>query len=427
MHDIKIIRDDPTAFDNGLARRGLKPHADRVLNLDTKRRDALTRQQDAETERNKLSKQIGMAKAKGDEAEFSRLRSEVERLKGSLDEAGEQAKYYDELLNQHMAALPNLAEPEVPEGADEAANVEVRRWGKPSALGFQARDHVDLGESLGMMDFDGAASLSGARFVALKGGLAKLERALAQYMLDLHTNEHDYVEVSPPYLVRDEAMFGTGQLPKFADDLFRTTDGRWLIPTAEVPLTNLARETIHAPDAIPIRMTAYTPCFRSEAGSAGRDTRGMIRLHQFQKVEMVSLVCPEDSADELDRMTGCAEKILQQLDLPYRVMLLSTGDMGFSAKRTYDLEVWLPSQDTYREISSCSNCGDFQARRMNARYRKDGEKRPVFLHTLNGSGLAVGRTMLAVMENHQNEDGSIMIPEVLRPYMGGMERLETMK
>jgi seryl-tRNA synthetase len=273
------------------------------------------------------------------------------------------------------------------------------------------------------MDFEKAAELSGSRFVALKGQLARLERALAQFMLDLHTSEHGYTEVSPPYMVRDEAMFGTGQLPKFAEDSFRTTNGYWLIPTSEVPLTNLARETIHAEDALPMRMTAFTPCFRSEAGSAGRDTRGMIRVHQFQKVEMVSLTDPENSAAELDRMTGCAEKILQLLELPYRVMLLCTGDMGFSAKRTYDLEVWLPSQGTYREISSCSNCGPFQARRMNARYRKDGEKRPQFLHTLNGSGVAVGRALLAVMENHQNADGTINVPQVLRPYMGGVETI----
>ena len=340
-----------------------------------------------------------------------------------LEESGEQAKHFDEALNQHLAALPNLPEADVPDGKDESANLEVRRWGEPKDLGFKARDHVDLGEALGQMDFEAAAAMSGARFVALKGGLARLERALAQFMLDLHTGEHGYLEVSPPYMVRDEAMFGTGQLPKFADDLFRTTDGRWLIPTAEVPLTNLARDAIHEETALPMRMTAYTPCFRAEAGSAGRDTRGMIRMHQFQKVEMVSLVKPEDSAAELDRMTGCAEKVLQLLELPYRVMLLCNGDMGFSAQRTYDLEVWLPSQDCYREISSCSNCGEFQARRLGARFRKEGEKKPAFLHTLNGSGVAVGRAMLAVMENHQNEDGSITIPAVLRPYMGGLERL----
>ena len=423
MHDIKLIRDDAAAFDAALARRGMEPQSPVLLELDSKRREALGRQQEAETERNALSKLVGRAKASGDEAEFNRLRGEVDRLKTVLEESGEQAKHFDDALNQHLAALPNLPEADVPLGKDEADNQEVRRWGEPKALGFKAKDHVDLGEALGQMDFEGAAAISGARFVALKGGLARLERALAQFMLDLHTGEHGYMEVSPPYMVRDEAMFGTGQLPKFAEDLFRTTDGRWLIPTAEVPLTNLAREAIHDEAALPMRMTAYTPCFRAEAGSAGRDTRGLIRMHQFQKVEMVSLVKPEDSDAELDRMTGCAEKVLQLLELPYRVMLLCNGDMGFSAKRTYDLEVWLPSQDAYREISSCSNCGEFQARRMNARYRKEGEKKPAFLHTLNGSGVAVGRAMLAVMENHQNEDGSITIPAVLRPYMGGLERL----
>ena len=423
MHDIKIIRDNPDAFDKGLALRGLDPQSGPLLELDTQRREALTKQQEAETERNALSKQIGKAKAAGDEDEFNRLRGEVDRLKTVLEEAGQQARHFDETLSQHLAALPNLPEAGVPAGADEADNVEQRRWGTPRDFDFEPKDHVDLGEGLGQMDFEGAAALSGARFVALKGPLARLERALAQFMLDLHTGEHGYMEVSPPYMVRDEAMFGTGQLPKFADDLFRTTDHRWLIPTAEVPLTNLAREAIHPESALPMRMTAHTPCFRAEAGSAGRDTRGMIRMHQFHKVEMVSIVAPDDSAAELDRMTGCAEKVLQLLGLPYRVMLLCSGDMGFSAKRTYDLEVWVPSQKNYREISSCSNCGDFQARRMNARYRKEGEKRPAFLHTLNGSGVATGRALLAVMENYQNADGTITVPEALRPYMGGVETL----
>ena len=425
MHDIKIIRDDPDAFDAGLARRGVRPHAERLLDLDAKRRQALTRQQEAETERNRLSKQIGAAKAKGDDNEFNRLRGEVDRLKSVLEESGIEAGKFEEALNQHLAAIPNLPEDGVPEGEDEADNEEVRRWGEPREFDFNIKDHVDLGEGLGMLDFERAAAMSGARFAALTGKLARLERALAQFMLDLHTGEHGYLEVSPPYMVRDEAMFGTGQLPKFADDLFRTTDDRWLIPTAEVPLTNLARDHIHAEADLPMRMTAFTPCFRAEAGSAGRDTRGLIRMHQFQKVEMVSITAAEDSAAELDRMTGCAEKVLQLLELPYRVMLLSTGDMGFSAQRTYDLEVWLPSQDAYREISSCSNCADFQARRMNARYRKEGEKKPAFLHTLNGSGVAVGRALLAVMENHQNADGSISIPKALQPYLGGMERLES--
>lgn len=423
MHDIKLIRDNPDAFDAGLAKRGLASQSAILIELDASRRDALGKQQDAETERNTLSKQIGKAKATGDEAEFNRLRGEVDRLKSVLEEAGQQARHFDETLNQHLAALPNLPHDDVPQGADEADNEEVRRWGDPRAMDFKPRDHVDLGEGLGQMDFKKAAEMSGSRFVALRGGLARMERALAQFMLDLHTTEHGYEEVSPPYMVRDEAVFGTGQLPKFSEDLFRTTDHRWLIPTAEVPLTNLARETIHAETDLPMRMTAYTPCFRSEAGSAGRDTRGMIRLHQFQKVEMVSIVTPDESDAELERMTGCAETVLQRLELPYRVMKLCTGDMGFSARRTFDLEVWMPSQDCYREISSCSTCGDFQARRMDARFRKDGEKRPAFLHTLNGSGVAVGRALVAVLENHQNEDGSISIPAALRPYMGGAETI----
>lgn len=460
MHDIRAIRDNPDAFDAGLAKRFMEPQSDAILRLDAKRRDALTRQQEAETSRNALSKQIGAAKAKGDEAEFQRLRSEVDRLKSVLEDSGEEARHFDDALNQHLAGLPNLPEGDVPVGKDEAANAEVRRWGEPRRMNFEAKDHVDLGEGLGQLDFERAAAMSGARFAVLQGGLARLERALAQFMLDLHTSEHGYTEVSPPYMVRDEAMFGTSQLPKFENDLFRVIDtdlvklaaearnrdghhdasgreigpissilsaireqSRWLVPTAEVPLTNLVREAIQSDVDLPLRMTAYTPCFRAEAGSAGRDTRGLIRMHQFQKVEMVSIVRPEESDAELDRMTGCAEEILKRLELPYRTMLLSSGDMGFAAKRTYDLEVWLPSQNTYREISSCSNCGDFQARRMNARFRREGEKKPEFLHTLNGSGVAVGRAMLAVMENHQNADGSITIPDVLRPYMGGLDVL----
>jgi seryl-tRNA synthetase len=423
MHDIRLIRDNPEAFDQGLAKRFLEPQSDEILRLDRKRREAVGRQQEAETERNALSKQIGQAKAKGDEGEFNRLRAEVDRLKSVLEDSGADAAKFEEVLNQHLAGLPNIPMDDVPVGKDEADNEEVRGWGTPKEFGFTPRDHVDLGEGLGQLDFERAAAMSGARFAVLQGGLARLERALAQFMLDLHTSEHGFTEVSPPYLVRDEAMFGTGQLPKFADDSFHTDNGYWLIPTSEVPLTNLFRETIHKEADFPARLTAFTPCFRSEAGSAGRDTRGLIRMHQFQKVEMVCVTRPEDSEEELDRMTNCAEEILRRLELPYRVMLLSSGDMGFGARKTYDLEVWLPSQDTYREISSCSNCGDFQARRMNARFRREGEKKPEFLHTLNGSGVAVGRAMLAVMENHQNEDGSITIPDVLRPYMGGLEVL----
>lgn len=423
MHDIRLIRENPAAFDAGLARRFLEPQADELLRLDRKRRDALGRQQEAETARNALSKQIGQAKAKGDDDEFNRLRAEVDRLKSVLEESGADAAKFEEALNQHLAGLPNIPMDDVPVGKDEADNEEVRGWGDPRSFNYEPKDHVDLGEGLGQLDFERAAAMSGARFAVLQGGLARLERALAQFMLDLHTSEHGFTEVSPPYLVRDEAMFGTGQLPKFAEDLFHTDDDRWLIPTAEVPLTNLFRDTIHAEADFPARLTAYTPCFRAEAGSAGRDTRGLIRMHQFQKVEMVCVTRPEESEDELERMTNCAEEILRRLELPYRVMLLSSGDMGFGARKTYDLEVWLPSQKTYREISSCSNCGDFQARRMNARFRREGEKKPEFLHTLNGSGVAVGRAMLAVMENHQNEDGSINIPDVLRPYMGGLEVL----
>jgi seryl-tRNA synthetase len=423
MHDIRLIRENPAEFDAGLARRFLEPQADELLRLDRKRRDAVGRQQEAETSRNTLSKQIGQAKAKGDEDEFNRLRAEVDRLKTVLEESGAEAAKFEEALNQHLAGLPNIPMDDVPVGEDEADNEEVRGWGDPRNFNYEPNDHVDLGEGLGQLDFERAAAMSGARFAVLQGGLARLERALAQFMLDLHTSEHGFTEVSPPYLVRDEAMFGTGQLPKFAEDLFHTDDDRWLIPTAEVPLTNLFRDTIHAEADFPARLTAYTPCFRAEAGSAGRDTRGLIRMHQFQKVEMVCVTRPEESEDELERMTNCAEEILRRLELPYRVMLLSSGDMGFGARKTYDLEVWLPSQKTYREISSCSNCGDFQARRMNARFRREGEKKPEFLHTLNGSGVAVGRAMLAVMENHQNEDGSINIPDVLRPYMGGLEVL----
>jgi len=423
MHDIRLIRENPEAFDKGLAKRFLEPQSDEILSLDRERRDAVGRQQEAETERNALSKQIGQAKAKGDDDEFNRLRAEVDRLKSVLEASSADAAKFEEALNQHLAGLPNIPMDDVPIGKDEADNQQVRDWGAPRKFNYEPKDHVDLGEGLGQLDFERAAAMSGARFAVLQGGLARLERALAQFMLDLHTSEHGFTEVSPPYLVRDEAMFGTGQLPKFADDLFHTDDDRWLIPTAEVPLTNLFRDTIHADGDFPARLTAYTPCFRAEAGSAGRDTRGLIRMHQFQKVEMVCVTKAEDSEAELERMTKCAEEILRRLELPYRVMLLSTGDMGFGARKTYDLEVWLPSQKTYREISSCSNCGDFQARRMNARVRRDGEKKPEFLHTLNGSGVAVGRAMLAVMENHQNEDGSITIPDVLRPYMGGLEVL----
>lgn len=422
MHDIRFIRDNPAAFDATMELRGLEPQAERLIGLDARRRSATGELQALETERNAKSKEIGKAKATGDEARFNELRSEVDRLKGAMEAAAETARTAEEVLNQHLAALPNQPAEDVPPGKDETENEEVRGWGEPRAFDFEVKDHVAVGERLGL-DFERAAAMSGARFAVMSGPLARLERALGQFMLDVQTTEHGYRETSVPYLVRDEALFGTGQLPKFAEDQFRTTDDRWLIPTAEVPLTNLVRESILAEADFPIRMTALTPCFRSEAGSAGRDTRGLIRMHQFHKVELVSVTTPEQSDDELERMTECAEEILRRLDLPYRVMLLCSGDMGFSARRTYDLEVWMPSQDTYREISSCSTCGDFQARRMNARFRREGEKKPDYLHTLNGSGLAVGRALVAILENHQNADGSVTIPAALRPYMGGLEQL----
>ncbi len=422
MHDIRFIRDNPDLFDAAMRARSLEPQAARLIELDTRRRKKTTALQELETERNAKSKQIGKAKAQGDDDLFNALRADVERLKAEMDAAAEADRTAAEVLNQHLAALPNLPFEDVPVGEDETGNEEVRGWGEPRAFDFEVQDHVALGERLGL-DFERAAALSGARFAVLTGQLARLERALAAFMLDLQTSEHGYRETSVPYLVRDEAVFGTGQLPKFTEDLFRTTDDRWLIPTAEVPLTNLVRDAIHAEADFPIRMTAHTPCFRSEAGSAGRDTRGLIRMHQFHKVELVSVTTPEQSDDELERMTQCAEEVLRRLELPYRVMLLCTGDMGFAARRTFDLEVWMPSQDTYREISSCSNCGDFQARRMNARFRREGEKRPDFLHTLNGSGVAVGRAMVALLENHQNADGSVTLPDALRPYMGGAEAI----
>jgi seryl-tRNA synthetase len=422
MHDIRLIRDEPAAFDAAMKQRNLEPQAERLIDLDARRRAALARLQELETERNAKSKEIGKAKAQGDEALFTELRSTVENLKAEMERLTEEARTAEDVLNQHLAALPNRPLAGVPEGKDESENEETRRWGERRSFDFEPKDHVAVGERLGL-DFERAAAMSGARFAVLQGPLAKLERALGQFMLDVQTEEHGYRETSVPYLVRDTALFGTGQLPKFAEDQFRTTDDFWLIPTAEVPLTNLVRDAIHAESDFPLRLTALTPCFRSEAGSAGRDTRGLIRMHQFHKVELVSVTTPEQSDAELERMTGCAEEILRRLDLPYRVMMLCTGDMGFAARKTYDLEVWMPSQDTYREISSCSTCGDFQARRMNARFRREGEKKPEYLHTLNGSGLAVGRALVAILENHQNADGSVTIPQALRSYMGGLEKI----
>lgn len=422
MHDIKAIRDNPAAFDAGWSARGLSPQTPQILELDAALRAAQTQLQVAQSRRNEASKLIGQAKARKDEAGAAALMAEVEALKGELAAQGEIETRSGTALRDLLASLPNIPDLEVPPGADEAGNVEIRRHGDPVRLN-QARDHVDLGASLGGMDFEAAARMSGSRFVVLKGQVARLERALGQYMLDHQTLKNGYTEVSPPLLVKDEAVFGTGQLPKFAEDLFRTTDGRWLIPTAEVSLTNIVREQIVAEEELPLRMTALTPSFRSEAGASGRDTRGMIRQHQFYKVELVSITAPERSGEEHERMTQCAESVLKALGLSFRTMLLCAGDMGFTARRTYDLEVWLPSQNTYREISSCSNCGDFQARRMDARTKAAGGKGTRFVHTLNGSGLAVGRTLVAVLENYQDEGGRIFIPEVLQPYMGGLSHI----
>ncbi|MEQ9554449.1 MAG: serine--tRNA ligase [Rhodospirillales bacterium] len=419
MFDIKWIRENPDAFDAGLARRGLPPAAEGLVALDKKRRAAETRAQEIQTERNALSKQIGIAKSKGEDA--TEILAKVSQSKDAQAAAEAEAKDAEQVLEDALSGIPNLPAADVPDGADESANVEIRKWGEPKSFDFAARDHVDLGEGLGHMDFENAAKLSGSRFVVLSGPLARLERAIANFMLDLHVNDHGLTEVAPPTLVNDAAMYGTGQLPKFAEDLFHTDNGYWLIPTAEVPLTNLMAGEIVDDDRLPFRYAALTDCYRSEAGAAGKDTRGMIRQHQFKKVEMVTISAPESSDDELERMTGCAEAVLQKLGLPYRVVVLSTGDMGFGARKTYDIEIWLPGQDRYREISSCSNCGDFQARRMKARCRVKGEKGTRFVHTLNGSGVAVGRAMIGVLENYQQADGSITVPEVLRPYMGGLE------
>ncbi|MFE9083710.1 serine--tRNA ligase [Brevundimonas sp. NPDC003935] len=423
MHDIRAIRDNPEAFVAGWSSRGVEDAADvvaRILALDVDLRAAQTTGQEALARRNAASKAIGAAMGKKDMAEADRLKAEVETLKAEITEAGEAEAAKGAELRDLLAGLKNLAAADVPDGADENDNVEVLKWGEPRTTG-PAKDHADLGEALGLLDFEAAAKMSGSRFAVLKGQLARLERAIGQFMLDLQTGTHGYLEVAPPYLVKDDAMFGTGQLPKFEEDLFRSGE-HLLIPTAEVSLTNLVREQILGEDEVaePMRLTALTPCFRAEAGSAGRDTRGLIRQHQFSKIEMVSICRPEDSEAEHERMTGCAEAVLQALELPYRKVLLCKGDMGFSAQKTYDLEVWLPSQNTYREISSCSNCGDFQARRMDARFKRAGEKKTEFLHTLNGSGLAVGRTLVAVMENYQQEDGSIAVPNALLPYMGGL-------
>jgi seryl-tRNA synthetase len=450
MHDIRSIRENPAAFDQGLRNRGMEPLSERLIALDDQRKSAVSALQASMERRNAMSKEIGQAKAKKDEARAQELMAEVARLKEEIPALEEAERTADKSLFEALAAIPNIPKDDVPLGADEHGNVERHRFGTPRTLN-SAKQHFELGEALGLMDFETAAKLSGSRFVVLKGGLARLERALGQFMIDLHTTDHGYTEVSPPLLVRDEAMFGTAQLPKFEDDQFWAFPGSSLeqvvaaalegqprdalqkmikdtrygmIPTAEVTLTNLVREQILSEEELPLRFTALTPSFRAEAGSAGRDTRGMIRQHQFVKCELVSITTPETSADEHERMLTSAENVLKKLELPFRTMILCTGDMGFSSTKTYDIEVWLPGQGTYREISSCSVCSDFQARRMNARFRPADGKGPRFVHTLNGSGLAVGRTLVAVLENYQNEDGSVTIPAALQPYMGGLTRIE---
>ena len=440
MHDIRAIRENPELYEKAWAAKGSSGRVVEILALDEKLRSAQTAVQTAQAERNALSKQVGQAKAQKNDAEAQRLLDLIEAMKGDLA-ADWEARKAAEDLRELISGLPNIPAPDVPVGKDEHDNVEVRRRGEPHAIAGP-KDHATLGENLKLMDFEAAARMSGARFVVLKGELARLERALGQFMLDMQTREHGYTEVSPPLMVRSEAMFGTGQLPKFSDDQFVAIPGlentralsdvpleeapevRWLIPTAEVSLTNLVREQITPEEELPLRLTALTPSFRAEAGASGRDTRGMIRMHQFYKVELVSITTPDQSDAEHERMVGCAEAVLKALDLPFRTVLLCNGDMGFSARKTYDLEVWLPSEGRYREISSCSNCGDFQARRMDARTKAAGEKGTRLVHTLNGSGLAVGRTLVALMENYQNEDGSISIPQVLQPYLPGLTRIE---
>ena len=417
MHDIRAIRDNPEALDQGLKRRGLEPISAQLIELDAKRRATQTTLQELLNRRNDASRKIGTAKQKGDDA--TALIAKVLSLKDEIGVLEVDERVFASELYELLAELPNLPASDVPDGLDESANKLLRVVGVCPSFGYTPKHHYVLGQALGMMDFESASKLSGARFVVLKGGLAKLERALAAFMLDMHTIEYGYLEVAPPILVRDDTMFGTGQLPKFVDDLFRTTNGYWLIPTAEVPLTALAADRIIDANDLPIRVTAHTPCFRSEAGAAGKDTRGMIRQHQFNKVELVSITHADESDVELERMTNCAEEVLKRLGLAYRVVTLCTGDMGFGARKTYDIEVWLPGQAMYREISSCSNCGEFQARRMNGRFKVSGEKGTRFVHTLNGSGLAIGRTLIAILENFQQEDGSIILPQALVPYMNG--------
>jgi seryl-tRNA synthetase len=421
MLDLKWIRENPEAFDAAMQRRGLSPQSEGLLQLDAAKRKIQTEMQEVQARRNAAAKEIGKAKASGGDADA--LIREVADLKGAAQDLEAKERDLQSELDAALAVLPNIMQDDVPDGESEDDNVELRRVGEVPSFDFKPKEHYELGEALGLMDFETAAKLSGSRFVVTSGQIARLERALAAFMIDVHTQEKGYLEVSPPVMVRGDSLFGTGQLPKFEEDLYKTSEDQYMIPTAEVPLTNLVRESILSEEELPKRFTAHTLCFRSEAGSAGKDTAGMLRQHQFAKVEMVSITTPEKSADEHERMTACAEDILKRLELPYRVVVLCSGDTGFGARKTYDIEVWLPGQDTYREISSCSNCGDFQARRMKARFRPDGEKGTQFVHTLNGSGLAVGRTLIAVMENYQQADGSIRIPEALVPYMGGVTEI----
>ena len=421
MHDIRTIRTDPAAFDAALARRGMPAASPDILARDTERRAALTALQDKQARRNAISREVGQGKRAG--IDTSALEAEAAALRNDMDGLEKQAAALDEAIRRTLESLPNILDPDVPDGPDETANVVLKQVGEPRDLGFEPKQHFELGEAMGLMDFATAAKLAGTRFVVLRGPLARLERALGQFMIDLHTREHGYTEMVVPSLVNDAAVYGTANLPKFADDLFHTTDGRWLIPTAEVPLTNTVAGEIVPEKDLPIRVTALTDCYRAEAGAAGRDTRGMLRQHQFRKVEMVSIVHPDRSAEEQERMVGCAEKVLSLLEIPFRRVVLSSGDTGFGSARTFDLEVWLPGQQAWREISSCSNTRDFQARRMNARFRAADGKGVAYVHTLNGSGVAVGRALIAVMENHQQADGSVLIPQVLRPYMAGIERI----
>jgi len=425
MHDIRAIRENPAAFDAALKRRCADPMSSEILAIDEERRAKITRAEAALAERNAASKQVGAAKASGDEAEFERLRALVGEKKAEVAALEEEAKDMDGKLTDLLMTIPNTPYDDVPDGADENDNVEIHKWGTPPSLDFDAVEHFEIKSVAKGMDFETAAKLSGSRFVILSGAIARTHRALAQFMLDTHTGENGLTEVNGPVIVRDEAMIGTGQLPKFSEDSYQTTNGWWLVPTSEVTLTNIASGTTSDEDSLPRRYVSHSLCFRSEAGSAGRDTSGMLRQHQFEKVEMVSVTKPEDSDAELDRMTNCAQDILERLDLAYRTVKLCTGDMGFGARRTNDIEVWLPGQNTYREISSCSTCGDFQARRMNARFKRTGEKKPEFVHTLNGSGLAVGRCLIAVLENGQQADGSVNLPTALHPYLGGKTKIGT--